>query len=164
LRELAPGTPPEMIEVIERAMARAIEDRYRDLDALRHELQAILEGRLTVTGRKELRNALIVGSSLMVICLAGGVATIQSGREAALLASGTLLGGAVAAMILRPRRMRYVLGGLLVVYVALGSVAMAWSGRWSKFWIVFLVAGLAVRLLTPSSGRIIAALVPGRSR
>ena len=46
LGERAPGTPPELIAIVERAMARAPEQRYPDASALVTDLRRFLTGRL----------------------------------------------------------------------------------------------------------------------
>ena len=46
LEEIAPGAPPELVAVCEKAMARSLEHRYRDVSRLGEELRAYLEGRV----------------------------------------------------------------------------------------------------------------------
>ncbi len=46
LADRAPGTPPELVAIVERAMARAPADRYQDAGALVADLRRFLTGRL----------------------------------------------------------------------------------------------------------------------
>src|SRR5262245_64920892 len=44
--ELAPETPPELVAICEKAMARNPRERYADMNALAEDLRAYLEGRV----------------------------------------------------------------------------------------------------------------------
>ncbi len=48
VHELAPRTPAELIAIVEKAMSRAIDQRYRDTLALAEDLRAYLEGRVVL--------------------------------------------------------------------------------------------------------------------
>ena len=44
--KLAPEAPPEVVAICEKGMARRIEDRYPNMEALAADLRAFLEGRV----------------------------------------------------------------------------------------------------------------------
>jgi formylglycine-generating enzyme required for sulfatase activity len=85
LGELAPRTPPELIAICERAMARDREDRYAGAEALRDDLRAYLENRVVRAHRTgplaELRKwyrrnrafATTLAASLVVVVLGLGL-------------------------------------------------------------------------------------------
>ncbi|MHC4379104.1 MAG: bifunctional serine/threonine-protein kinase/formylglycine-generating enzyme family protein, partial [Planctomycetota bacterium] len=85
LGELAPRTPPELIAICERAMARNREDRYAGAEALRDDLRAYLENRVVRAHRTgplaELRKwyrrnrafATTLAASLLVVVLGLGL-------------------------------------------------------------------------------------------
>ena len=51
VRELAPDAPPELIAIVEKAMARRPEDRYATAEGLAHDLRAFQAGKLVAAHR-----------------------------------------------------------------------------------------------------------------
>ncbi len=85
LRELVPRTPPELVAICDKAMARSIGARYLSMKALARDLSDFLEGRVVRTYRTgawaELKTWVVrnrhaaVASSLFLATLFGGFAT-----------------------------------------------------------------------------------------
>jgi tRNA A-37 threonylcarbamoyl transferase component Bud32 len=80
--QLSPDAPRELVAICETAMARKPEDRYADMQALRDDLRAYLEGRVVkaygggvaqVLAKWVHRNAFACGSALVILVLACAV-------------------------------------------------------------------------------------------
>ncbi len=111
LHERAPDAPAELIAICEKAMARKIEERYRDMGALAEDLMAFLDHRVVkayqtgalVELRKwvERNKGLAATSAAAVLALVTGLATslvwkAQSDRNATLAAHNAVLAQANA--------------------------------------------------------------------
>ncbi len=93
VHELAPQTPPELIAIVERAMAREIHDRYPTVQSLADDLRAYVEGRVVrayetgawaETRKWVLRNKPLAASlaAALVVAIVGAIAFALKANEA----------------------------------------------------------------------------------
>ena len=132
IREIVPGAPRELVAIVERAMARDREARYRTARELAEDLRAFLTGKLVGAHRysraQRLRRWVVrhrtlvtaIGAALVVALVIGGVAANR-------LVAAYRLVGAQRSLALANQRsaedlLRYMLGDLRAQLARMGRL------------------------------------------
>ncbi|MBL4844728.1 MAG: serine/threonine protein kinase [Planctomycetes bacterium] len=75
LRRLAPGTPPDLVAVTEKCLAKKPGDRYPTAVALREDLDRVLGGGHSLASQRKSRLPALASLTLLLLALVAGAAT-----------------------------------------------------------------------------------------